>query len=141
MASILRAKIPEGVKFSCVRCARCCKERKILLLPEDVERLVHATGLSVEDFAVPVDDLEPYKYRLRKSDGACIFLKGDKCSVYPYRPLACRFYPFILFHIGMSYVFIIAGECPGLGKGPELERDFFEKYLSWLWAWKMRVSR
>jgi len=88
VASILRAKIPEGVKFSCVRCARCCRERKILLLPEDVERLAHATGLSVEDFAVPVEDLEPYKYRLRKSD-------GDKCSVYPYRPLACRFYPFI----------------------------------------------
>ena len=141
MASIPRAKIPKEVKFNCIRCTRCCRERKILLLPEDVERLARATGLSVRDFAVPVEGLEPYKYRLKKPDGACIFLKGDKCTVYSYRPSACRFYPFVLFHIGMSYVFIIAGECPGLGKGPELEQDFFEKYLSWFRTWKMRVSK
>jgi len=130
----LRVKYPKEIKFSCVGCASCCR-RSALLLPEDIERLSRVTGLNPEKFAVPVQGLEPYTHKLKRSGKACIFLKGNKCFVYPYRPLSCRFYPFILFQIGNEYVFIVDEKCRGLGRGSKLGREFFEKllleYLKW----------
>ncbi len=136
----LRVKYPEEVRFSCIRCARCCRERKVLLLPEDVERLARVTGLSPDDFAVPVEGLKPYTHRLRKSENSCVFLEGGRCAVYSYRPISCRFYPFILFSIGAGYVFIVDDACPGLGKGPRLGREFFENLLSLYLEWRTAQS-
>ena len=136
VSSKIRIKYPKGIRFRCTRCARCCIERTVLLLPEDVERLARVTGLSPEEFAVPVRGLEPYTHKLKKTDEGCVFLRERECSVYPYRPLACRFYPFALIQMGTDYVFILMETCPGVGKGPELEWEFFEDLLLWYLAWE-----
>lgn len=132
----IRVKYPKGVRFRCIRCARCCIERNVLLLPEDVGRLARVTGLSPEEFAVPVRGLRPYTHKLKKTREGCVFLRGRECSVYPYRPLACRFYPFALLRTGTDYVFIVIETCPGIGKGPELEWEFFGDLLLWYLAWE-----
>jgi len=111
-------------------------ERNVLLLPEDVERLARATGLDPELFAVPVRGVKPYTHKLRKTRRGCVFLRGRECSVYPHRPLACRFYPFALLRAGTDYVFILIETCPGVGKGPELDWEFFGDLLLWYLAWE-----
>ena len=54
-----------------------------------------------------------------KDDGSCIFLsRNGRCSVHPFKPLVCRFYPFVYFEkngdIDIDVNENAIGECPGL---------------------------
>ncbi|MCD6457290.1 MAG: hypothetical protein J7K82_00440 [Thermoproteales archaeon] len=49
-----------------------------MLLPEDIERLSRVTGLNPEKFAVPVQGLEPYTHKLKRSG------RADLDSIAPY---------------------------------------------------------
>ena len=134
-------KYPLDVRFKCVRCALCCRDtaskvRRILLLPEEVGRLSRITGLKPEEFAEPVDGPYPYTHELKKVDGACIFLRGNECTIYPFRPLVCRFYPFTLRVRGDEYVFEYTDECPGIGRGQVLGRRFYEELFKMFQKWK-----
>jgi len=86
-------------------------------------------SLPIDQFAVEVDGFKPYAYTMKKTDkGTCVFLRDKLCSIYKIRPLVCRFYPFQLRNLGYRrYVFACTWECPGLGKGPLLGRDLFER--------------
>jgi Fe-S-cluster containining protein len=83
----------------------------------------------VDVFAEEIRGHEPYVYQMRKtSEGKCFFLKNNSCSIYPLRPLICRFYPFQLKNIQNDmYEFAFTKECPGIGKGPLLRKEFFRK--------------
>ncbi len=60
-------------------------------------------------------------------DGKCFFLKNNQCSIYKFRPLICRFYPFQLKNLGNSrYSFSYTNNCPGIEKGPQHNIRFFE---------------
>ena len=48
--------------FNCSQCGQCCRN---------------------------LDKSELYK-ELDRGDGVCIYLKGNKCSIYSKRPLLCR---------------------------------------------------
>jgi Fe-S-cluster containining protein len=82
-----------------------------------------------DKFAEKIEDFEPYTYRMRKTTGGkCVFLKDKTCAIYQTRPLICRFYPFQLKNPRNNrYAFTYTNECPGIGKGPQLKRNFFEK--------------
>jgi len=85
--------------------------------------------MDLDKFAEKIEGFEPYIYQMRKTeDGKCIFPKDDLCSIYQIRPLICRFYPFQLKNLGNNrYAFTYTDECSGIGKGPQLKRDFFER--------------
>ena len=89
-------------------------------------------SMALEKFAAKIDGFEPYVYQMKKTaEGSCVFLRDDSCSIYEVRPLICRFYPFQLQYRGNSrYVFGYTEECPGIGKGPQLERRFFEELFA-----------
>lgn len=130
-------KYPRHVRFRCERCALCCGDakdriRSILLLKIEIDRISKKTLMDVDEFAEKIEGFEPYIYQMRKTeDGKCVFLKGNSCSIYQIRPLICRFYPFQLKNIGNNrYAFAYTDECSGIGKGPQFERDFFEKFFS-----------
>ena len=81
-----------------------------------------------EEFAERTGGPEPFVYRMRKKGGRCIFLRDNLCSIYEIRPIICRFYPFKLENLGENrYRFSYTEECPGIGKGPQLKRGFFEE--------------
>jgi Fe-S-cluster containining protein len=49
----------------------------------------------------------------------CVFLEGGRCRVHSFKPLVCRFYPFVYVVRGDGEVDIevnerAVGECPGL---------------------------
>lgn len=85
-----------------------------------------------DEFTTKIDGFEPYVYQMKKTaEGFCFFLRDDSCSIYEVRPLICRFYPFQLQNRGNShYLFSYTKECLGIGKGPQLERRFFEELFA-----------
>jgi Fe-S-cluster containining protein len=95
----------------------------------EAERISRNTSKNIEVFAEKIKGSEPYAYRMKKNtEGKCVFLKDNLCMIYEARPLICRFYPFQLENKGDNkFAFTYTSECPGIGKGPRLKRNFFEK--------------
>jgi len=129
-----RLSYPRGVLWECIHCARCCRdvpshERQILLLLSEACHISRTTTLAVEYFADTAEGAGPYALEMRKKDGRCVFLEGNRCAIYQIRPLICRFYPMWLQQEGSSYAFGITDECPGLGKGKRLDRDYYISLL------------
>ena len=127
---------PKHVFFMCNRCALCCgdageRTRQILLLKAEINRIAEKTSRSINAFAEEIEGSDPFFYRMRKNGGKCIFLRDNLCSIYDIRPIICRFYPFKLEDLGKNrYVFSYTDECPGIGKGPQLKREFFEELFT-----------
>jgi hypothetical protein len=53
-------------------------------------------GLSLDEFGRSYVRQVGARYALLESpaDGACVFLSGDRCSIYDARPAQCRRFPF-----------------------------------------------
>ena len=69
-----------------------------------------------------------YNYEMVKKDGCCIFLSGNKCTIYVNRPLICRFYPLTLFDAD-GYVFDVDRSCRGIGEGKVIDKSYFENLI------------
>ncbi|MCK5627908.1 YkgJ family cysteine cluster protein [Candidatus Bathyarchaeota archaeon] len=123
---------PSNVSFGCIRCGLCCgdtenRNRRILLLGSEIERIVALTSLPISDFAAKLEDKNLYGHEMKKTaQGKCVFLDDDCCTIYSSRPLICRFYPFELRNDdNHKYTFLFSSECPGVGKGKRLDKNFF----------------
>jgi len=125
---------PTAVRFQCIKCGICCgntkeKDRHVLLLKREVEKIAKTTGRRIFKFAVKIENKAPYSYEMKKREnGKCVFLQNDRCTIYSLRPLICRFYPFELkvMH-NRKYTFLHTKECPGINKGRLLSEDYFKK--------------
>jgi hypothetical protein len=110
-SNIMPAKLTANstLKFSChpgVSCfTNCCGNINIILTPYDILRIRRPLNLSAEEFLLrfttPVflekTDLPGVKIHLDEN-GRCPFVTEKGCTIYPYRPTTCRYYP-----VGMSY--------------------------------------
>lgn len=125
---------PRHLPFECIRCATCCMDtkthvRRVLLLKGETKHISTVSRKPTEEFTVEVVGHEPYAYEIKKTleDKKCIFLDGNSCRIYAIRPLVCRFYPFQLSkEKGQKYNFSATPECPGVGRGKILKKEFFE---------------
>ncbi len=126
---------PVNLRFECNRCGLCCsdtnqKTRRILLLKSEAEKIAAQTSQPITGFCGEVDGKFPYVYEMKKpSEGRCVFLKNNQCTIYPLRPLICMFYPFELkFNDDKeSYAFEFTVECPGIGEGKLLDEADFQR--------------
>jgi Fe-S-cluster containining protein len=136
---LLRQKVnfdyPITVRFHCIKCGICCgdtkeKTRHILLLRIEAEQIATTTLQPIPKFAIKIKDKAPYNYEMKKKteNGKCVFLENNRCTIYPLRPLICRFYPFELKspHSG-KYRFLFTEDCPGINKGQTLSKNYFRK--------------
>jgi Fe-S-cluster containining protein len=122
-----------SVRFRCTKCGICCgntreKIRHILLLSIEAEQIAAATSQPISEFAVKVEGKAPYSHEMRKTpqDGKCVFLEKNHCTIYSLRPLICRFYPFELkVAANQKHEFLYTNECPGIGKGRILGKNYF----------------
>ncbi len=80
-------------KVDCLACANCCKTTSPIFRDVDIKRIAKHLRLSEQKFIelyLRMD--EENDFVLKKSP--CYFLNTDNtCSIYEYRPLACREYP------------------------------------------------
>jgi len=124
---------PSGVKFHCIKCGMCCgdtesKTRHVLALRSEVEKIANSTQRDILEFSQRVSNCLPYEHELKKTNGKCIFLKENLCTIYLIRPLICRFYPFELLPSQDSmHKFNYTAECPGIGMGEELGLTYFRR--------------
>jgi uncharacterized protein len=77
--------------FECGRCSQCCTNKKIQINPYEVARLAANLKVSTTEFLLSftTDGV----YLAATSNGKCVFLEENGCSVHPDRPLVCRLYP------------------------------------------------
>jgi len=98
-----------GLNFTCQRCAHCCQKRfgdnMVAMFPGEVRRIMAFTGREWLDVAQPPDsddfdsegNRHTFEWVLRRNeDGDCVFLEGNRCTIYVVRPHICRTYPFML---------------------------------------------
>ena len=85
-----------------------------MLTRKDIER-IEEMGYCVKDFLEPTNSElksipSTYGSLKNREDGACIFLKFDakqnryECSIYDFRPIFCRFYPFDFDLVGHNSI-------------------------------------
>jgi len=126
---------PVNIKFDCNRCGLCCgdtkqKTRHILLLESEAKMIASHTSRRIFDFSGEIKDKLPYAYEMKKtSEGKCVFLKNNQCSIYPLRPLICMFYPFELKFVEKKglHNFDFTLECPGINQGKAFHEKDFKK--------------
>ncbi len=127
----------KGLRFECTRCNACCRFEPgyVFLSEHDIERLMAATGLKREEF------LARYCREVPSGDGLMISLKekpnydcifwDEGCTVYPYRPLQCRSYPFWGPNLTSRLAWdSLKGHCPGVGKGKLHTQEEIESWLA-----------
>lgn len=98
--------------YTCNRCNRCCRDKRIQVNPYEVVRLARNRGISTGDFIERHIDTE--QMALRKSpDGSCVFLGSEGCTVHEDRPLVCRLYPLGRISRGGREKWVILPDAPG----------------------------
>lgn len=128
--------------FSCARCGWCCRENfsiritkdilrpsnAISIFPDDIRRIMKGTGMKWDDAAQPDiysclsdgDKIWAIGWLLRRNDaGECVFYRDGACTIYEFRPMICRCYPFFMGGHGIDIM-----HCDGLGK--EMARESAE---------------
>jgi len=138
---MFRGYIAPKVYFKCVLCGECCKRYWIPITHVDLLRIYKNTGLEPLYFitffkkdmttgwdypTIKFEDGEYYMILAKRPDGSCIFNKyvNDRliCKIHKFKPLVCRFYPFIYWIENDIVKFEILDKainyCPGIGIGP-----------------------
>ena len=84
-----------SMEIDCTTCGNCCKEVSPALDQEDIERLAHGLGTSIDQFRQQflVENDKNFSEGLIFNKKPCPFLKGNLCSHYELRPEDCRSFP------------------------------------------------
>lgn len=92
----IAAKVQAGI--DCTKCANCCRYSIVSLRAAEVARIAAHLGLDeaavVQRFTAP-DVESPRARTLLSTPDGCIFLKDNRCSIYPARPEVCRSFPHV----------------------------------------------
>ena len=78
----------------CPADSNCCTGKTVdlpILTPKDVEQICRKTGFEARQFSIPAD--KPIS-KIRSRKGYCYFYKQGRCSIYRFRPVDCRLFPF-----------------------------------------------
>lgn len=77
--------------YECRACSRCCWNKTIQVNPYELARLTLALEC---DLQILINCHTVGGNRLMQStDGQCVFLGEEGCTVHAHRPLVCRLYP------------------------------------------------
>jgi len=121
------------VQFQCTLCGECCKWYWIPLTHldtlrlkiygnHDLNRILDLKEAKEDDeFTVEVEE-GGYRLALARIEDLCVFLNDGKCMVHSYKPLACRFYPF-MYSVGYDGRIIVEVNSEAVGKCPGLKID------------------
>ena len=86
----------QGLKFSCKGCGKCCGGAPGYVWIDNTEITTISKHLKIEekDFIKKYTRRIVYRISLKEQDNYdCIFLRDNKCMIYPVRPIQCQSYP------------------------------------------------
>ncbi len=115
--------------FECQQCGQCCYgEGGIFIEPEDVAAIAEYLGISPEEFEKRFVGHRNGRLDIGTgANGACHFLKDNRCSIHPVKPKNCRLWPFLPGPLTEEWGFkSMKGNCPGFD--PEASWDDFLAY-------------
>ena len=121
----------EGIRFQCTACGNCCRNHGdgydyVYSTMRERRAIAAHLGLPQAEFerryCEDVEGLLSFKSQVLP-DGkgkACIFLEGNRCSIYAHRPTQCRTFPFWPEVLADREVWRrdVESVCPGVGTGP-----------------------
>lgn len=82
-----------SARIDCTQCGNCCRELHPAVQQEEVPRLAACKGMSPQAFeAAHLTLAESGEYHLLHQP-PCLFLEGNRCSIYAQRPESCAGFP------------------------------------------------
>lgn len=85
------------MRYLCQRCTNCCRwPGFVRVTAEEIIAIAAYIGVSENDFIQHHTRLRPNRDGLALLDqdnGACVFLKGNDCSIQEVKPQQCRDFP------------------------------------------------
>mgnify|MGYP000445087340 CR=1 FL=1 len=124
-----------GLKFSCIRCGKCCciRDGVVYLQHKDIQRLAKYFQISEKEFLRKYTHTEDKHIVLNDfPNGNCIFFDSDNgCTVYKHRPAQCRIFPFWEHIISSRENWEkTARECPGINTGKLYSPEEIEQIIN-----------
>lgn len=111
----------DGLCFECGACGACCggEPGYIWMSRDEILRAAEGLGMHVLDFCQMYIAEFPEGFSLReKENGDCCMLQNGRCTMYEYRPLQCRTWPWWPSNLRSPKTWHEAGlRCPGIGRG------------------------
>jgi Fe-S-cluster containining protein len=86
-------------QIDCRACANCCKVAETDLTRRDIERLAKHMRITPQKFIdtyTTSSVQEENEIILRRNEHGCIFLDGNDCLIYEFRPDTCRDFPHLV---------------------------------------------
>ena len=128
----------DGLRFQCTACGKCCSGFSGYVWVTESEMLAMAEYLdiSLSLFKRKYVRQKDNKYalvELRARNYDCIFLRDNKCIVYPVRPKQCKIYPWWKENLKSKESWECAKmECEGLNddEAPLFTKEELEKILN-----------
>ena len=79
-------------QIDCTTCGNCCRHQEPGVTPAEIETLANAKHMLPEDFKdhYVAWDREGVSFLCKQP---CVFLAGNRCSVYTLRPASCADFP------------------------------------------------
>lgn len=122
------------IKFACTSCGKCCKslgKTKVYVNPSEVVQLADLLSINEEKFRdeyleshTDLRGRELKSLKTHSSKNQCVFLDGNKCSVYEARPTQCRTYPFWPQHmIGKAEWVAESRNCEGMSVVSDISKE------------------
>ncbi|MBP3339106.1 MAG: YkgJ family cysteine cluster protein [Lachnospiraceae bacterium] len=89
-------------RFDC--CCNCNKIDMPIILPMEAEKIESVSRKAISEFAKKkTNNLYQMKRENDDDKKGCIFYVNNKCSIYDYRPIDCRLFPFDFKEIDGEY--------------------------------------
>ncbi|MEO0234686.1 MAG: YkgJ family cysteine cluster protein [candidate division WOR-3 bacterium] len=101
--------------LECRECGNCCREVIIVFEKDDIPILSQGTGIDEKELIEKTFIFYEKHNVFVMNQSPCKYLKGNECSVYPFRGTECREFPYIEtkdFSKIYNYVFQGYSICP-----------------------------
>ncbi|MBE7437509.1 MAG: YkgJ family cysteine cluster protein [Spirochaetales bacterium] len=116
--------------FRCTACGLCCDgQGDVFFSRTELAKIARFLNKSKKDWQeLKLALIQGVRKGLfvHSAGSACIFLKNNKCSIYPVRPLQCRTFPFWPSHFrSQKTLKELQKSCPGSAreKGPSFSAE------------------
>lgn len=87
----------KGLSFKCTECGKCCTGAPgyVWVTEEEIQHIAAYLNISSQEFHQKYVRWVDGSLSLREDPNTydCLFLKDNKCQIYPHRPTQCRTFP------------------------------------------------